>query len=664
MESTGGNTDTRSKRQAIARRSCDQCRSRKIGCDRDSPTCSNCVSARLDCTHSAVAVNAKAPKQRVLISAQYEQKIDDIAKGIDGIKLLLQGLNLLPDAVQPEHNSVRHLTPASSLQPPAEDQLYSLSEDESLWDHSAHIIEFLKAVVQDRGSSDVGPEESEVLLSLRSLIRALDMPTLNSSSSISVANLSNHNHTGSSMPPLEAVVAVLRWAKDHEDYTRIAWISRVFPLQKFAEVCQKVYFPIQDYSEAEYIIANGVLSHIFAEHVVISGLLDYREYCQLCRKNLHIAISQLPLLLPASIEVIAALTLAAYNSIENSKATAAWTFISAASDLCQRLGYHRVRPTREIDPTVRTTQEHLFWTVYRLEKGLSLRFGRSSTIHDAEITLPIDANELQSTKIARIIGKVYGRLYSPTGLSRSNDDRGRVAEELAGELRDLINKIHLDIADTTGQPINGESDPMRIVYLRCDLVCQSSLLTLILRAIPTVPNSVSGVSDECVAVAREVMEIHQQCIMDVRACKNDPSMVTKYINWALLHTPFVPFSILFTRAVQFLDLADLALLDRFTASLKPDGVSTDSITHPYRLYELLCQTARLYINSRTVSSLMNTALTPDMTTFLDDSALLEMGLVAGEEETLELDGSQMYGLSDWYYGNQQIMSLIDNNMNF
>ncbi|XXG95182.1 rRNA-processing protein cgr1 [Hypoxylon texense] len=464
------------------------------------------------------------------------------------------------------------------------------------------MVDFVKAVVQDRGSSDIGPEEHEILSSLRSL--------------------------------------------------------------KFAEVCQKVYFPIEDYSEAEYIIANGVLSHLFSEHAVISGLADYREYFQLCRKNLHVAILRLPLLIPASPEVIAALTLAAYNSVENSNATAAWSFISAASDLCQRLGYHRFHPTRDVDPTVRTIQENLFWTVYRLDKGLSLRFGRSSNIHDAEITLPVDANELQSTKLARIMGKVYDRLYSPIGLCRSNDDRGHMAEELAGELRDLLNKTHIDITDAEGRLSDGESDPMRIVYLRCDLVCQSSLLTLILRAIPTVPGSANGVSDECVAVAREVMERHQQCIMEVRACKNDPSMVTKYINWALLHTPFVPFSILFTRAVQFLDLADLALLDRFTASLKPDAASPESITHPYRLYELLCQTARLYINSRTVSSLMNPVLTPYMTSFLDDSALLGMGLVTTEGEASELDGSQMYGLSDWYYGNQQIMSLIDNDVDF
>jgi len=51
---------------------------------------------------------------------------------------------------------------------------------------------------------------------------------------------------------------------------------------------------------------------MFSEHVVATGLQDYREYCQLCRKNFHDALSRLPLLLPATMEVIAVLMLGVY----------------------------------------------------------------------------------------------------------------------------------------------------------------------------------------------------------------------------------------------------------------------------------------------------------------------------------------------------------------
>ena len=70
-----------------------------------------------------------------------------------------------------------------------------------------------------------------------------------------------------------------------------------------------MYFAIDDYSEVDLILANGYLSYIFSEHVVVSGLQDYQGYCRLCRTNFQSALSRLPLLLPASMEIIAALTL-------------------------------------------------------------------------------------------------------------------------------------------------------------------------------------------------------------------------------------------------------------------------------------------------------------------------------------------------------------------
>lgn len=61
--------------------------------------------------------------------------------------------------------------------------------------------------------------------------------------------------------------------------------------------------------------------------------------------------------------------------------------------------------------------------------------------------------------------------------------------------------------------------------------------------------------------------------------------------------PFIPFSILFNRTIQVSDREDLAKLEQFAASLRPGEGVTDSATHPYRLYKLLCQAARIHIDS-------------------------------------------------------------------
>ena len=104
----------------------------------------------------------------------------------------------------------------------------------------------------------------------------------------------------------------------------------------------------------------------------------------------------------------------------------------------QTLGYHRQYSSRESDQPLRAAQGCLFWTVYQIDKGLSLRLSRSSNIRDAEITLHLDPNESRQIRLARVQRKVYDQLYSPVVLSLPDDKHGYMARALARELRELI----------------------------------------------------------------------------------------------------------------------------------------------------------------------------------------------------------------------------------
>jgi hypothetical protein len=97
------------------------------------------------------------------------------------------------------------------------------------------------------------------------------------------------------------------------------------------------------------------------------------------------------------------------------------------------------------DESERATREHLFWTVYQLEKGLAFRLGRSSNIRDEEITLPFDVTD-KSVRITRTQGRVYDQLYSPTGLCRPDEERREMATKLATELHNLISETHNDVS--------------------------------------------------------------------------------------------------------------------------------------------------------------------------------------------------------------------------
>lgn len=114
---------------------------------------------------------------------------------------------------------------------------------------------------------------------------------------------------------------ILTKTTEHEGYFRISWISHILPLEKFADICRKVYFAVEDYTEIDYILANAYLSYIFAEHVVVTGFQEYKGHSLLCRKNLYGTVTRLPLLIPASMEVIAALTISVSIQTEQSSDT-------------------------------------------------------------------------------------------------------------------------------------------------------------------------------------------------------------------------------------------------------------------------------------------------------------------------------------------------------
>lgn len=96
--------------------------------------------------------------------------------------------------------------------------------------------------------------------------------------------------------------------------------------------------------------------------------------------------------------------------------------------------------------TTREKKLRIFWTLYCLNKALSLRLGRASVIQDYDISLPSENEDLSAAgpwrgvvplwiKLAMIQGKVYELLYSPAALCQSEGERVAHAERLAAEMR-------------------------------------------------------------------------------------------------------------------------------------------------------------------------------------------------------------------------------------
>ncbi|KAI1733607.1 fungal-specific transcription factor domain-containing protein [Xylaria scruposa] len=526
-------------------------------------------------------------------------KIDDIAEGLEAIKALLQKSHPptvrecddSPAQRKADHGTTKPLAPKESA--------VSASTEPTNWDHSAQVTDFVKTVVEDRASREyLATEESDILASLKRLSKTLnDANVARDLLFPEIRDLKSQENA--SMPPVEAAVLVLRWAKEHRMFFRIEAISRILPLERFTELCQKVYFAIDEYTQLDFILANSYLSYIFSEYIVATGKVKYKRFYSQCRQNAQVALSRLPLLLPTTVETVAALTFGATYAVDSSRATLAWTYISNAANICQTLGFHHLVKSGQDDGS-QEAQVGLFWLVFLLEKSLSLRLDRSSNFRDAEITtpLPTDANIRRCARTSRIQGKIYDQLYSRTGLARSDVDRGVIAQTLASELREILSETKIACHNLVIAP----GDKMLPVYLKIELVKQLSLLTLILRAVQAAVGSPTTITDECAMAARETLDMHQQAMAAIKDSKEDQFMTHRYLHWGILHTPFVPFSVLFTRAVQLSDDTDLRYLDRFSESLQHGEPSSESITHPYRLYSLLCQAARLYIKQNADTS--------------------------------------------------------------
>jgi hypothetical protein len=139
----------------------------------------------------------------------------------------------------------------------------------------------------------------------------------------------------------------------------------------------------------------------------------------------------------------------AIYSVELGKPSLTWTLVSKGSELCQALGYHRSSTfTNELSQSA-VRKQTLFWTLYTLDKSLSLRLGRSSTIQDRDITIPDPQshdNPLRSpydgffdlwVAISRLQGHIYELLYCPDALRQSEEVRRSRAQQLANRLDEL-----------------------------------------------------------------------------------------------------------------------------------------------------------------------------------------------------------------------------------
>jgi hypothetical protein len=139
----------------------------------------------------------------------------------------------------------------------------------------------------------------------------------------------------------------------------------------------------------------------------------------------------------------------AMHAIDNSRLNVAWKLKSIAFTLAQTLGWHRAQSIKGDDRDTRVRKEKMFYFLYVLDKGLSLRLGRAGLCQDFDIDLPYpelgdDALGRACTEeyrlfiqVARVQGLIYEQLYSPGALREDAETRNHRTQVLVDQLNQL-----------------------------------------------------------------------------------------------------------------------------------------------------------------------------------------------------------------------------------
>jgi hypothetical protein len=83
---------------------------------------------------------------------------------------------------------------------------------------------------------------------------------------------------------------------------------------QFNDLCRTVFFRTEDYPTSTAVIVHGTLDNLLGEFEWAEKDLalkqQYSEWAEMCRTNLEISISNLDILLPATMESAQALLMA------------------------------------------------------------------------------------------------------------------------------------------------------------------------------------------------------------------------------------------------------------------------------------------------------------------------------------------------------------------
>ncbi|KUJ07500.1 uncharacterized protein LY89DRAFT_789597 [Mollisia scopiformis] len=531
---------------------------------------------------------APEKRQRVLISARYDEAMESVDRSLREVSQTLQ--KLLRNNTT---NTQSQETPKGSPAPLISTHVSNVSGltegyrgDSSFKAHVSKVTDALRDATTNPDFSITGQSLSATFNASQVIQNAAESEETTPSvgeNHVSSFKVEYPELQGKMLPSSEIVLKLLRLT--HMEKQRFFIDVPIIDEHEFGGLCQKVYFAINDYSLSAWAIVNTGLFYLFFglnEHNYTQiGITasEIQTNSQLLSGNLEAAVQSLRLCQDPSTEGCLALTLLATFCMKSGQSGLAWSLVASASRMCIDLGWHRL--IRDSLESKISREERIFWQVYIMDKGMAFTLGRTPSIHQYDVAterptfpqyLPEGPGYLYRgfLEFAVIVGDMHIQLFSAAAQRGSQQTRIESAKTFAARLIQ----------------VNSDSKQSDIDNPPLDLMFQSAttlldiimhcLITIVYRIVPceVINSHPLQCNVGCIEAAREALLAIVRGSQTVG--QKNPTSWSMFLNMLFSLVPFACFVVLAGNTIATSSTEDLALLSAAVTAIEPIATSSPS----------------------------------------------------------------------------------------
>ncbi|KAJ5434651.1 Transcription factor, partial [Penicillium cf. griseofulvum] len=397
---------TKSRKRGIGRTACSRCKTRKQKCDGQLPVCSNCTKSRATCDLQNV-------RGEDLVVAKYIHALENKVAELE-IQLLQHQPSQAersdaktPSRAMPGQMSIADVANSLCLSLPdtssgIEFSQFALHLALNIGDVSQGSTTIGPSLTGDSGVSEGHPARSAPAGSypftkvLHTSVDGTEPP----SDELGARLIETYSERVDSRYSFLDLDEVLQWHRDRERLSHIS-LQSMTASQQFGLF--KLYLV--------YAVGSGLLSLTEKQASLPAPEAFYATAIR------HISAAREP----RSLENIEAMVLLVIFHLRSSISQELWYLIGFAMRTCIHLGMYLSRHEADLSPAVVQKRRKLFWTVYSLERNISIALGYPVSLPDRliDVEMPTvmreDDHKLRQAihlfRLRRIESRIHHSLY-------------------------------------------------------------------------------------------------------------------------------------------------------------------------------------------------------------------------------------------------------------